>query len=138
MKTLKEIKERILDGSPTNSLMIQLSSGHPLCIFVPEFIKDEYQHDVLEITEENIIAKMKDYIEFAFGKAYGCRGISSSRSIWKFTEWLWALEDDLLEFAEDDDNYEMYGIPILRKISEKFGFTDPYPIYEYKGNETWY
>jgi len=138
MRSIEDIKQRVLGAGAGDRLMEQMSSGHPLAIFVPEFIKEEYQDDVLEITEENVIAEMKSYMDFAFSKAYGCRGISSSRSIWKFTQWLWLLEDELLEFAEDDDNYPMYGVPILRKICKKFGFTDPHPEDEYRGDETWY
>ena len=137
MKTIDEIKERVLGAGASDQLMSQLSSGHPLSIFVPEFIKEEFQNDVLEITPENVIAQMKEYIDFAFGKAYGCRGISSGRSIWKFGEWLWLLEDELYDFSQNDDNYPMYGVPILRKIAEKFEFTDPHPDYKYRGDEVW-
>ena len=44
------------------------------------------------------------------------------RSIDHFRAWLWLLGDEMLRFADDGDNYPMYGKPILRRICEKYGF----------------
>ena len=83
-----------------------------------------------ELTKENIIKEIRDYLPFAYSKAEGARGISSSRSLMHFDHWLWLLADDeLLEFLHDDDNYEMYGFPVLQKIAKKYA---PEMVKKYK------
>ena len=139
MRSLDEIKVRVDQhfGDEVQGTMIAMAGGyHPVMIYHPDYVKEGYEASPL--TEEEVVKEMKEYIEFAFGKAYNCRGLSSSRSIWKFTQWLWLLEDhELMTFAEDDDNYAMYGVPVLRKIAEKYGFTDPHPDWTYIGDEMW-
>jgi len=125
LKTIEEVKERIdkhLEDD-TERLFIEMCGGvHPLMDFVPEYWKEEYKPQVKPLSEEAVIKEMVDYLEFAFGKANGKRGISSERSIWRYQQWLWALEDhELLAFALDKGNYPMYGLPILEKIKEKYG-----------------
>lgn len=73
-----------------------------------------------------VIEKMREYMDFAWEKAIDERGLSAGRSVRKFQTWLWLLDDaETLEFAEDDDNYSPYGKPILKCISEKYGFDIP-------------
>lgn len=75
-----------------------------------------------DYTHMNVIKEIVDYLPFAFEKALGERGISASRSIAHFQNWLWLIKDDeLLAFADDDDNYSEYGLPILEKIKAKYG-----------------
>lgn len=103
--------------------MIAMSNYHPLMVYHPDYIKEGEEPDPL--TQEAIIEEMRSYMEFALGKAYNERGISASRSVWKYVQWLWVLEDEeLLDYAEDDDNYPMYGLPILQKICTKYGFEE--------------
>ena len=119
MKTLPQIKSKIKEDieDPIELIMVELCNGtHPLSDFVVECFKDEYKDQVVPLSKENIIAKMQDYISFAFEKAYGQRGISANRSIWKYSKWLWALDDNEL----GDLEYTDYGIGILNKIVEKY------------------
>ena len=126
MKSLTEIKERIerqLKDPGEGFMIAACNHQHPLQVYHPEYIKEGYEADPL--TEEAIIKEMRDYMDFALGKARNERGISANRSIWKYVQWLWALDDEeLLAFAEDDDNYPMYGMPILQKICDKYGFKE--------------
>ena len=63
---------------------------------------------------------------FACEKASGHRGISASRSIEHFRNWLWLLGDDeLLEFSGGDNNYINCGAPILKAIADKYRFDWP-------------
>ncbi len=71
-----------------------------------------------KLERESIILEMLDYMEFAWGKANNCRGISSGRSIEHYEIWLWLLKDDLCE--ELEDMYQYYGKPCLRVICEKY------------------
>lgn len=69
----------------------------------------------------NPIDDLKGYMEFAWGKARGHRGLSASRSVQHMQAWLWlAGDDELLAFTQDPNNYAMYGVPILAKICEKY------------------
>ena len=73
-------------------------------------------------TNDDVIAAMRDYMEFALGKATGHRGLSAGRSIDHYRGWLWLLGRD----AEIDwDEYAQYGMPILKRICDLFGF--PFP-----------
>lgn len=63
---------------------------------------------------------MIDYMEFAWEKANGCRGISAWRSLAHYTAWLWLDGDDELWKTIIDD-YEYYGKPQLIEICEYLG-----------------
>ena len=66
---------------------------------------------------------MEDYMEFAWGKANVCRGISACRSIEHMLAWLWlAGKDVFLAKVEGEykSNYQQYGKPILKMICEHF------------------
>ncbi len=78
------------------------------------------------LTREYVIAEMRQYMEFAWGKVEDHRGISASRSVEKMRAWLWLLEDeDTRAFADDEWHYAQYGAPILKKICEVYGFPIP-------------
>ena len=65
---------------------------------------------------------IKDYMEFAWSKANGCRGLSASRSIDHFEARLWLHGDDELceKFRQVD--YGFYGKDKLIFICEHFGW----------------
>lgn len=76
-----------------------------------------------EQTEEALRKTMFDYMEFAWGKANNCRGISANRSIMHFTAWLWMLGDDHGRFGDKlFDGYKYYGKPQLVAICERFAW----------------
>jgi len=78
------------------------------------------------LTAEAVIAEMREYMEFAWGKVQDHRGISASRSVTKMQAWLWLLEDnETLAFAQKDSNYAQYGAPVLKKVCQKYGFPIP-------------
>ena len=126
IKSLNEIKERIeahIEDRRESLMIAMCNHQHPLQAYHPEYIKEGFEPNPL--TEEAVIEEMRGYMNFAFGKAHGQRGISASRSVWKYVQWLWLIEDeDLLAFAENESNYAMYGLPVLRKISDKYGFEE--------------
>ena len=58
---------------------------------------------------------MAEYMEFAWGKANGKRGLSAGRSMDHFSIWLWLDgEDDLAQSIRQE--YEFYGKPQLVQI----------------------
>ena len=119
MRTLDEIKEKVEKdlNDPIESVMVGLCSGiHPLVLFHPDYYKPECKDDVLAITKEHVLTEMQDYIDFAIGKAVDQRGISAERSIWKFKQWLWLLEDDEITDFDFDD----YGYKLLMEIARRY------------------
>jgi hypothetical protein len=76
----------------------------------------------LTLSDTIVIEQMTEYMEFAVEKACDHRGLSARRSISKMRGWLWLLNDnEMLEFIKNDNNYENYGAPILKKIIDKYG-----------------
>ena len=75
--------------------------------------------------EEDILAEMKKYMEFAWDKANNCRGLSANRSIEHMAAWMFMLgEYGIYDRLTDDprDEYCYYGKPQLRAICEKYGW----------------
>lgn len=67
------------------------------------------------------VEQIKNYMPFAWEKANNQRGISANRSVMHMIAWLWlAGEDELAEWASDDENYYHYGKPILMKICDHY------------------
>ena len=121
MKTINELRSYVNESgnNPDDQIMIQLcGNDHPLTDFLVECYKKEHRDKVIKLTEENIIAAMQNYMEFAIEKAENQRGISAGRSMWKFKQWLWALEDSTFDAALD--NYTGYGLSVLEDIKEKY------------------
>lgn len=77
------------------------------------------------LDREAIIADMRGYMPFAFGKAHGQRGISATRSIYHYIAWTWLIGDtEFSKEIQDDANYAPYGLTALRMICEKYGFKE--------------
>ena len=132
MRTFEEIVAKVRKIQELDILGVSAD----LLIYLPyeyarEFLKENvtkenWNKNVTTLIEQNIIADMKEYMPFALGKALNHRGISASRSIEHFQNWLFLLGDDeLLNFSEQSENYENYGCPILKRICEKYSFDYP-------------
>lgn len=88
---------------------------------VRPYLKDDFDGEWTQLkTDEDVKAKILDYLPFAWEKANGCRGLSAGRSISHISAWLWLLGHD--DLAEEIEDYSMYGKPQLVKVSEMFGF----------------
>ena len=71
---------------------------------------------------DSIVIEMREYMDFAWGKATGHRGISASRSIDHYRAWLWLIQgEQLLEGL----GYAQYGAPMLKAICEQYGLRMP-------------
>lgn len=62
-------------------------------------------------------ADLIEYLDFAWQKALGERGISSERSIDKITQWIWLMGDLELAAAFARAPYYPYGRPMLRVVT---------------------
>lgn len=82
--------------------------------------------EVLPLDRDGVIAAMRSYMAFAWGKVTGHRGISASRSVAKMGAWLWLLGDDALAAqVADPANYPQYGAPALKLVCDAYGFPVP-------------
>jgi hypothetical protein len=129
MKTTAQIveyckKNNDIFGFTLDVLVPYLPREDALQFLEPDFDNSKWRTH--PPTEEEVLADIQRYMEFAWGKARDHRGLSAGRSITKMQAWLWLLdEDDLLLFSMDDSNYPSYGAPILKKICEKYNFPIP-------------
>jgi len=117
MKSIEEIRERLEEqkNNISDAMMWKMSNYHPLCIFLEEYIKEGYEPNPL--TREEVLKEMSEYMPFAIMKAKDQRGLSAARSIWKYEQWLWVLEDPLYE---EIGIYDDYGMEHLHKIAGKY------------------
>lgn len=78
------------------------------------------------LERDHALMEMREYMDFAWGKATGHRGLSASRSMSHMRAWLWLLEDDeLVAFLDDPKSYPQYGAPVLMAICRKYQIEAP-------------
>jgi len=65
------------------------------------------------------------YLEFAFWKALGHRGISASRSVQKLEEYAWLAGRGDVTTVMENAPYAQYGVPKLVVYAEAFGLPVP-------------
>jgi len=131
MKEQKEIVDKIKTsndffGFQQEVLVPFLDYENAKEFLKPEVKKVAWKKSQVKLNKETVLEQMKDYMEFAWEKCSGHRGLSASRSLEKMRAWLWLLSDtEMIEFSDDEDNYPNYGAPVLAKISKKYGFKIP-------------
>jgi len=80
----------------------------------------EGTHKAKPFTRENILAQLKEDVEFGWEKACDERGISSSFMFECVKFWNWVLEEGLENWSDDD--YAPYGKPLFEATAEKYGW----------------
>jgi hypothetical protein len=128
MRTPQEIKEQMLHWSKSDFIGVMRSD---LLEFLPyehakillkEGVTAEQWNEVYKApTDETVKAKMIDYMEFAWTKANGCRGISAARSMQHYKVWTWLLGSEVYTRFHDLEDYEFYGKDNLVKLCEFLG-----------------
>ncbi len=78
---------------------------------------DEWKQESAE--DADVLARLKDYMKFAWDKANNCRGLSAGRSLNHMEAWLWLLGEK--DAADALDEYDRYGKPQLAAICEHYG-----------------
>ncbi len=76
-------------------------------------------------TRKSVIAQIRGYLEFAWGKANQCRGLSAQRSMSHFKGLIWLMGselDGLYEWIGTEEHYSFYGKPALVRVSDLVGF----------------
>ena len=126
MKTLEWVKENL------NNIETSLDSrlGRRLCEFISKedmeklgyvFEENEtYPEAIKPWTEENILAQLREDLEFGIEKATHHRGISSSLMWEVCMSWCMILENGLDEIYKN--NYGWYGDELFSAIDQKYHF----------------
>ncbi len=126
MKTLEWVKENL------NNMETSLDSrlGRRLCEFIPKeemeklgyvFEENEtYPETIKSWTEENVLAQLREDLEFGIEKATHHRGISASLMWEVCMAWCMILENGLDEAYEDE--YGWYGDKLFSAIDQKYHF----------------
>lgn len=85
-------------------------------------------------TRENILAQLKEDVEFGFKKALDQRGISASLMFDVVLAWNMILEEGLEDWNKN--HYAQYGLPLFKATAVKYGWDNP--IGDDVGNEPKY
>lgn len=143
MKDLKRIVENY--EKDDWGVVLDDQFGRRLAKFLTEYeivkigfeISDEYKekHKPMEWTRENILAQLKEDVEFGFEKALGKRGISASLMFEVVNKWNKVLEEGLENYG-NSSNYAQYGLPLFKATAVKYGWDNP--IGDDNGNELKY
>jgi hypothetical protein len=91
----------------------------------PEVTREEWEKIRSPHTREALLKAMLDYMDFAWDKAKGCRGISANRSVQHYIAWTWLAGDHGFSAEVDrlmEETYEFYGKDILVRICEFYGW----------------
>jgi hypothetical protein len=120
MRTIEEIAER---AARSDDIF-----GHDIDILVrylpfdkarPFLSAGAVQREPHPLDLEAIRGEMKEYLEFAWEKAEGHRGLSALRSITRMRAWLWLLKDEeLLRFADDQGWNWIKYTHVIRSLNE--------------------
>lgn len=122
VKRINEIKDADIFGSETNDLISYLDYETAKQFITNEEVTEKRFNESRKFGDEDVRKEMKDYIAFAWGKAFDERGLSAQRSLMHYSAWIWLLNDgNFDEFTDKVDNdYESYGKPVLKWICEKY------------------
>lgn len=129
IRTIDEIKQKIEEGFKTDVFGFgkhDIAEALPFedvkDILLQEFLsrpdaKELWEKDRLK-TKEDVLRKMRDYLDFAWEKANNGRGLSADRSIQHYIAWSWLIDEELHNelirmYLEE---YDDYGKNILKYI----------------------
>lgn len=119
----REAKDQDFLGFQAEVLLPYLSADEVRPFCKPDTDLSDWEAEPL--TELDVLAEMRKYMEFAWEKVENHRGISASRSVTKMEAWLWVLgRDDLLKIVAAA-GHQNYGAPKLKVICEALTFPVP-------------
>jgi len=115
LKKIESVKDMDFMGFKTSDFIIYLPFS-----YAKPFLKEGVKKSDWKVEKKTPQEKIKDYMEFAWDKANGCRGLSAARSMSHMEAWLWlAGEDQFLKDLEDIE-YQHYGKEKLIHICNKY------------------
>lgn len=127
MKTLEEVLENFesqaIDGRDANRIAQFLKSDQLERIGVKlktDADVEEYDSNVVEWNEENVMKQIKEDVAFAFEKALDKRGLSAGMMAEVLLMWARILDEQSV--LDQEDNYAQYGLPIAKAAALAWGF----------------
>lgn len=126
MKTLEQIKAGYISQALDGRDITRLARFFPLedlAHFELE-VKNGVVHAPVPFTRENVLAALKNDVEFGFEKALSKRGISAGLMFICVQMWNWVLEEGLESYNEET-GYVQYGLPLFKATAVKYGFPNP-------------
>lgn len=89
--------------------------------------REEWERDVehADKSREATLARMRDYMEFAWTKARDHRGLSAIRSVFKISAYLWLLGDDEGASHLECEPGGLYGAAHLRYVCQRYRLPIP-------------
>lgn len=131
IRTTEEIKNKMKEGFSTDFFGFGVQDIAEALLFedIKEMLTDEFLNkpNAKEIWEEgrvktrqDVVNRMKNYLDFAWHKANSERGLSADRSIQHYIAWAWLIDDQLYNKLVDmyETEYGEYGKNILSYIEE--------------------
>ena len=107
-------RSRLLEALPWKEAQQFFKPGTP-------HTEESWENGERTPNSESVLAQIKDYLAFAWGKANLRRGDSAIRSLSHFRGLIWLLgpeHDDLYGWIETPDYFEFYGKPALVRVSD--------------------
>lgn len=74
---------------------------------------------------DHIVASVRHYMAFAWGKVRNHRGLSAGRSVEKVGAWLWLLGHDPCDIYDTDEDWGQYGAGCLARACVLLGLPVP-------------
>jgi hypothetical protein len=102
----------------SSTLLLYMDFAHARPFLIEDAAESNWSFH--EPTREVLLAGMRDYMGFAWGKVLDHRGISAHRSVDRMRAWVWLLGDEFPEVS-----YPQYGAPILKALCDQYGFGVP-------------
>ena len=122
----EQIKDEDMFGWRANILFNYLDFSHARPFLKPEVTAEEWNLTFKKLNDGAALGEMQAYMEIAWEKSIGHRGLSAGRSIEKIGEYLWLLGDDeMYATIHLNELYRPYGAPALAKVCEKYGLPIP-------------
>ncbi len=121
LKRIEELKASDFFGFESSDLVDALEYEHAKPYLKEGCTKEDWDKDRPPYSVEGARNKIRDYLEFAWGKANDERGISAERSQAHFRAWMWLACDDEMMSRVKATGYAPYGKPKLKVIEEHYG-----------------
>lgn len=122
-KMKRTVEEIIAEIARQKEAGAWFSPGDLICALPFEAAKPYLKDGAVEsewVQSTDPAGEIRNYMEFAWGKANGCRGLSAGRSVEHMQAWLWLDGKDELS-RRLDDVYEFYGKPCLVLVCKEYG-----------------
>lgn len=108
-------------GFKAEVLLASLDYEHARPYLRPDVTPEGWDDGTLSLDRDSVWQAAAGYLDFAWGKAAGHRGISAERSVEKLAEYAWLLGRDDVVAAMGEAGYAMYGVPKLVAFAEGMG-----------------